>query len=79
MYDFHHTLNFIFPSRHFFRILDMMTVTPEDIKASIDNLALKLEMVVSYHLKIIYWLLIVVSMTLMGVKGVEAFKSLGVN
>ncbi len=56
----------------------MMTVTPEDIKASIDNLALKLEMVVSYHLKIIYWLLIVVSMTLMGVKGVEAFKSLGV-
>ena len=46
------------------------------LAASIESLADKIETLSSMHLKIIYWLLIVVTLTLVGVKGAETFGSL---
>lgn len=46
------------------------------LASSIENLAAKIEILASLHLKIIYWLLIVVTLTLVGVKGVESFRIL---
>jgi hypothetical protein len=47
------------------------------IKTSMDNFSLKLEHVLALHLKIIYWLLVVITITLVGVKGVEQLIKLG--
>ena len=47
----------------------------KDVGPAIKNLADKIETLTSLHLKIIYWLLIVVSVTLAGVKGAEVVHS----
>jgi len=46
------------------------------LASSIERLSDKIDGLVSTHLKIIYWLLILVSTAFMGTKSVELFKSL---
>lgn len=46
------------------------------LTTSIERLTDKIDGLVSTHLKIIYWLLILISTAFVGTKGVEIFKSL---
>jgi uncharacterized iron-regulated membrane protein len=41
-----------------------------------DTFSLKLTEVLGFHLKIIYWLLIVITLTLVGVKGAQEYKNI---
>lgn len=46
------------------------------LSASIERLTDKIDGLVSTHLKIIYWLLVLISTAFLGTKGVEIFKGL---
>jgi hypothetical protein len=48
----------------------------EKLSTSIERLTDKIDGLVSTHLKIIYWLLILISTAFVGTKGVEILKSL---
>lgn len=48
----------------------------QNLTDAIEHLTSKIEVLATSHLKIIYWLLILVSTAFLGTKGVEIFKML---